>query len=356
MTRMTRRSLLGHALATTIALEGVIEFRQGTPAGDPWPDTDWPRADPSELSIDSALPQLLASAAQAAPSVTGVLVIRYGQIAAEYWREGWAADDAIDIRSCTKSVVSALAGRARHDNLLPDLSITIGDLIPERIPAGADVGVGDITLWSLLAMTSGLQWDWQSDYQRLEAAEDPVALTLGQPIVAPQGELYVYNSGGSHIIGLMVAAAAGVPLEEYAQEVLFDPLGMTFHGWRRTPQGEVIGGYGLQLIPADMARLGYLYLRNGVWDGEQIITPEYVNQSTIVQSAGDPTGGTPYGYQWWVTSVTGYDAFFALGYGGQYIYVVPALDLVIAIAVGDISVPLYAPRPIIESTIVPLVY
>jgi CubicO group peptidase (beta-lactamase class C family) len=86
------------------------------------------------------------------------------------------------------------------------------------------------------------------------------------------------------------------------------------------------------------------------------VAAEYIAQSTIVQSSGDPTGGNPYGYQWWITDATGYAAFYALGYGGQYIYVVPALDLVVAVAVGNIDVPLFAPRPIIESTIVPLAY
>jgi CubicO group peptidase (beta-lactamase class C family) len=358
MTFVSRRALIGAAISGAIGAHrhrdafGQVE---ATPAAG-WPGADWPRAAPADLDLDPALPDLLAGAAQAAPSVTGVVVTRRGAIAAEYWAPGWGPNDPVDIRSCTKSFVSALVGRARHDGLLPDLSVTIGDLIPKRIPAGADPAVAGITLWSLLTMTSGLAWDWQTDYERIEAAEDPVAYVLSQPIVAPQGAFYAYNSGGSHLIGLMVAAAAGMPLEEYAQEALFAPLEITLRGWRRYPQGEVIGGYGLQIVPADMARLGYLYLRGGMWNGEQLITPEYVEQSTIVQSSGDPTGGNPYGYQWWITNATGYDAFYALGYGGQYIYVVPWLELVVAIAVGDIEVPLYPPRPIIEWTIVPLAY
>ncbi len=358
MHRLTRRTLLGATIAPLLgrAAPPSATARQATPAADAWPMPAWPTAAPADLGFDPALPELLTSAALAAPSVTGVVVTRRGAIAAKYWAEGWGPDTPADIRSCTKSFVGALVGCARHDGLLPDLAVTIGDLIPERIPAGADPAVAGITLWSLLTMTSGLQWDWQTDYQRIEAADDPVAYVLGQPIVAPQGAFYAYNSGGSHIIGLMVAAAAGKPLEDYAGEALFDPLGIAPAGWRRYPQGEVIGGYGLQITPQEMARLGYLYLRGGDWNGERLIATDYIAQSTTVQASGDPTGGTPYGYQWWITDATGYQAFYALGYGGQYIYVVPALDLVVAVAVGDIDVPLYAPRPIIESTIVPLAY
>ncbi len=358
MIHLTRRALIGTTIGYTLAASGLAANRAGAQVTSPpaWPGAQWPRALPAELDIAPALPDVLAAAASAAPSVTGVVVTRHGAIATEYFADDWSANDPIDIRSCTKSFVSALVGRARHDGLLPNLSVTIGELIPERIPAEADPAVADITLWSLLTMTSGLSWDWQTDYQRIEAAENPVEYVLSRPIIAPQGQVYAYNSGGSHLIGLMVAAAAGMPLEEYAEEALFAPLGITVHGWRRYPQGEVIGGYGLQIVPYDMARLGYLYLRRGVWADDRLIAEEYIEQSTIAQSAGDPTGGEPYGYQWWISNATGYNAFYALGYGGQYIYVVPALDLVVVVAVGDISVPLSFPRPIIEQTIVPLVY
>ncbi len=352
---LSRRDVLGAAIAAMLPMPTAGRTAQQD--GSVWPVPTWAEADPDTLGVDPSLPSALATAAQAAPSVTGIVVTRAGHIVADYWAQGWSRDDPIDIRSCTKSVLGTLVGRARHDGLLPDLSITIGDLIPERIPAGADPGIAGITLRSLLTMTSGLAWDWQTDYPRLEAAGDPVGLTLGLPVVAPQGSVYVYNSGGSHLIGLMIAATAGMPLEAYAREALLEPLDIPMHGWRRTPQGEVIGGYGLRITPPDMARLGYLYLQGGEWNGEQLITTDYIEPSTIVQSTGDPTGGTPYGYQWWVTNTwEGLDAFYALGYGGQYIYVVPSRELVVAVAVGAIDVPLFPPRPIIEETINPLVY
>jgi CubicO group peptidase (beta-lactamase class C family) len=253
----------------------------------------------------------------------------------------------------TKSVTGTLTGAARQRALIDSLDRTVGDLIPERIPAGADPNVANVTLWEWLTMTSGLQWDAAGDWQRLLAAPDWVAMTLGLPVTGIPTQTYVYNTGGSHVLGVMVAAAAGKPLETFAQDVLWKPLGIKPGDWMRSPQGEVCGGSGLELTPRDMLKLGFLYLHGGAWDGEQIMTPEYVANATTWQSAGDATGGwAGYGYQWWITATdAGYPSYFALGYGGQHIYVVPALDLVVVAAIERRVDPseLRTPRYLIES-------
>ncbi len=254
-------------------------------------------------------------------------------------------------------MVGTLIGIALERGDLASLEQTIGELIPERIPDDADPAVGQITIRSLLTMTSGLDWNYQTDYERLEASDDPLTLTLSQPVVAEQGEVYVYNSGGSHVLGVILEAATGQQLEDYADAVLFGPLGIQRSRWRETPQGDAIGGYGLYLTPRDMARLGLLYLQGGRWEGERLLAADYVAEATSYQSDGDPTGGTAYGYQWWVTEVSGHAAFFALGFGGQYIYVVPDLELIVVAAVGFEGQPveLRSPRPIIEEIVIPLV-
>ena len=150
-----------------------------------------------------------------------------------------------------------------------------------------------------------------------------------------------------------VAEAAGKPLEEYADDVLFRPLGITPGDWMRSPQDEVSAGSGLEMTARDMLKLGHLYLRNGEWDGEQIVDPEYAAAATTWQSAGDSTGAwAGYGYQWWITATNaGYPAYFALGYGGQHIFVVPALDLVVVAAIARRvnRDELRTPRYLIES-------
>lgn len=351
--RLSRRSLLAGITATgaAAAFPSTINAQ---PLVAPWPTDGWSVAEPADHGVDAALlADVDARAVGEVPAISVLLAVRHGYLVFERYYNGLMAEDPINVRSVTKSVTSTLAGAALRSGLLGGLDARTGDLIPGRIPDEHDPRVEDTTLWQWLTMTSGLQWDAYGDWQRLLAAPDWVEMTLGLPIVGIPGETYVYNTGGSHVLGVIVADAAGKPLEEYAEEVLFTPLGIRVGDWMRSPQGEVSAGSGLEMTARDMAKLGYLYLRGGAWDGEQIITPEFAQQATTWQSAGDSTGGwANYGYQWWITATNaGYPAYFALGYGGQHIFVVPALDLVVIAGIerrvtGD---ELRTPRYLIES-------
>jgi CubicO group peptidase (beta-lactamase class C family) len=352
-TRLSRRSLVAAMAATGVAAALPATGRAQVPAG-PWPTNGWSVADPMDHGVDAALlADVDARAVGEVPAISALLAVRHGYLVFEHYYNGLMAEDPINVRSVTKSVTSTLAGAALRTGLLSGPEARTGALIPERIPAEHDPRVEDTTLWQWLTMTSGLQWDAYGDWQRLLDAPDWVAMTLGLPVVGIPGETYVYNTGGSQVLGVIVAEAAGKPLEDYAKEVLFAPLGIRPGGWMRSPQDEVSAGSGLELTARDMAKLGLLYLRDGAWDGRQIITPEYAQQATTWQSAGDSTGGwANYGYQWWITATNaGYPAYFALGYGGQHIFVVPALDLVVVAGIerrvtGD---ELRTPRYLIES-------
>lgn len=352
--RCSRRFFLALPLSTLplIRPAGGVALQPAGSSGD-----DWPVVDPEAENIDASLPATLDEILPTYPALTGFVVIRNGAIVSEHYQGAYGREDPINIRSVTKSVIGTLIGIALERGDLDSLEQTIGELIPDRIPGGADPAVGQITIRSLLTMTSGLDWNYQTDYSRLEASDDPLALTLSQPVVAEQGTVYVYNSGGSHVLGVILEAVTGQQLEAWADTVLFRPLGIERGQWEETPQGEAIGGYGLYLTPRDMARLGLLSLQEGRWAGEQLLAADYIEAATSYQSDGDGTGGTPYGYQWWVTDASGYAASFALGFGGQYIYVVPELNLIVVAAVGFEGQPveLRSPRPIIEDVVIPMV-
>ena len=286
--------------------------RQAAP--DYWPTDGWRVADPEEHGVDPfALDAVDARVPDEVPALSALLAVAtwLHRLRAVLRRTGPGDPDQRALGDQERHR-NAGGGRAADRGCCDGLEQTVGETIPERIPEGADPSVADITLWQWLTMTSGLQWDAHGDWQRLLAAPDWVAMTLGLPVVGIPGQTYVYNTGGSHVLGVTVAKAAGKPLEDYAADVLFRPLGIAPGDWMRSPQGEVSAGSGLELTPRDMLKLGLLYLRNGEWDGEQIIDPEYAAAATTWQSAGDSTGAwAGYGYQWWITATgAGYPAVF----------------------------------------------
>ena len=354
---ISRRASLALPFALTPAFRSSMAHGQSTPTA-----SAWPAASLQELGFDPALGETIVARLPEFPSVTGVCVVRHGQLAFEHYRGGYDAETMVNVRSVTKSITSTLVGIALERGDLENIDLTVGDVVPDRVPADADPSVAEITMRSFLTMTSGLWWDNHEDWPMLLAAENWVENTLRQPIIAPQGEMFTYNTGGSHLIGVMLASVIARPLEEYADEHLFGPLGIVRGDWMRSPQGEVNGGAGAELLPRDMARFGQLLLQDGSWNETSIVAGDYAAAATTRQSDGEAeTGGSigvPYGYQWWVTEATGYAAFFALGFGGQYVYVVPDLDLVVVVAAGfeDGSQPfLTSHRPIPEQIVIPAI-
>jgi CubicO group peptidase (beta-lactamase class C family) len=320
-----------------------------------WPTRRWPRAEAEEVGLDRSLLLLADERVPIElPDLSALLVIRNGRLVLERTYGDYERNTPLNVRSVTKSVISALVGIALDEGILTGLDQTIGDLIPDRIPAGADPVTPSITLRHLLTMTSGWLWDIYSDYPTVIASDNWVEMTLGLPVAYEPGTYYAYNTGGSHILSVILQAASGQKTADYAADRLFAPLGIGQHEWLESPQGESSGGFGLFLTPREMAKLGYLFLNGGRWEDRQLFSTDYAIAATTYQSAGDSTGLAAYGYQWWVTSVYGLPAYFALGYGGQYVYVVPALDLIVVTAVHRRLAPeeLRAPRPLIDNLIV----
>lgn len=345
-----------------LALPAMLALPLRHAASQAEPFVAWPTDAPESQGFAPDLGERIEARLAEFPAVTGVVVIRHGTLVFETYRGGYDVNSLVNIRSVTKSLTSTLVGIALQRGDIDRIDVTVGEVIPDRIPAAADPAVADITMESFLSMSSGLWWNNHDDWPMLLAAANWVENTLQQPIIAPQGTQFIYNTGGSHLVGVMLAELVGQPLEDYAAAHLFDPLGIVPGAWMRSPQSEVNGGAGLELLPRDTAKLGQLLLEGGVWHGEQLVEPAYATAATTRQSDGEAvTGGAigvPYGFQWWITDGAGHDAFFALGFGGQYVYVVPALDLVVVVAAGfpDGTTPiLTSHRPIPEQIIIPAI-
>ena len=352
---MNRRALLTGLAASTLGTRPL----PGSAQAMRWPGREWDIVDPADVGMSADALELAHQTILSTYSdITGVVVVRGGAIAFErYYGSKYGQDDPVDIRSITKSVTGTLIGMAIDDGDLA-LDSTIGEVIPDLIPANADPLTPTITVEQLLEMTSGLAWDIGSDYQRLIAAENWVEYTLSQPVAYEPGTFYAYNSGGSHLLSVIVAAVTGMDTIKYADTQLFGPIGIDRPGWERAPDGQVIGGFGLSLTCRDLARFGLLSLRNGQWDDDRIVLEEWFPAATSYQAAGDTTGYAAYGYQWWVIPDSPYRAYFGLGYGSNYLYVAPELDLIVVILKGFEETapnPVSIVRPLIEGYYLPAV-
>jgi CubicO group peptidase (beta-lactamase class C family) len=222
-------------------------------------------------------------------------------------------------------------------------------------------------------MTAGFPSTWNGGHDEIWAQPDVVAACLASATHAP-GEQFAYSDPGAHLVGAILARATGRSMLAYAREKLFGPLGIDTadpaaellavpenldaydaakFSWPVDPQGIQYASGSLKLTPADMAKLGTLFLQDGKWEGRQIVSKEWVRRATTthVNAVG---ATTHYGYLWWVGGAGEYDSYFAWGYGGQLIQVVPALHLVVAASteVGD-KAPSQAIQRLTEDAVIP---
>lgn len=294
----------------------------------PDPTGNWKVATPAEVGMDAtALDRLFdhVFAEDEMLTVRSVLIARQGQLVAEaYTRDSADATRLHHLQSATKTVTSILAGIAIDEGLLSGPDVTIGEVLP-----GTSGATADTTLRDLLSMKAGLEFDNGADTEPLiNDASDSVTFVLDKPRRFPPGHAFLYNDGSPHIVSAMIQQSSGMPLEAFADEHLFEPLGITTHRWERHRDGTTYGAFGLWLRPRDMLRIGQMVLDEGEWNGESVVSPTWLEQATQVQ-ATPFAEVSPYGWYWWVKPDMG--MYTAIGHGGQFISVFPDQDLVLVI-------------------------
>ncbi len=322
---------------------------------DYWPTNDWMRAEPLDMGMDAErLAEMQAYIKENVPGLHGLLIVRHGYLVFEEYYQGFHRDSYNSISSATKSVISQLVGVALAQGLLTELDQPILDFFPEYAANVDDPRKRAITLRHLLCLQTGFSTKMPHEYWR-----NPVQLALERTMERRPGEAFAYDSSGVDILSGILTKVTGKNAASFADATLFQKLGIwrdpasrfTWrndpHGahvwhehafwdeqngylWKVDPQGNNPGGFGAHFTAREMAKLGYLYLNGGNWEGEQIVPMEYVDDSIREHSAGGWPVFLPYGYLWWLTWHGDKQAFFASGFGGKLIYVIPSLDMVIA--------------------------
>jgi CubicO group peptidase (beta-lactamase class C family) len=293
-----------------------------------WPTDGWRTSTPEEQGMDSnQLADMLVKIEEQEINIDSVVVIRNGYLVAEAYVGPWEADDLHILYSVTKSVVATLTGIAVDRGYLDSVDQLVLDLLPEKDFDNVDELKEAATLEDFLTMTSGLEWP-DEDFGMtggMIRTRDWIQFVLDRPMAAEPGTTFVYNNGVPHVIAAILEDVTGESLKDFADETLFGPLGIDSYGWQTDPQGITIGGWGLFMKPRDMAKLGYLYLNNGLWDGEQILSSDWIAASTTPHIVVNERIDQGYGYFWWIYP----DFYAAQGLEGQFIIVVPAQNMVV---------------------------
>jgi CubicO group peptidase (beta-lactamase class C family) len=241
------------------------------------------------------------------------------------------------LQSVTKSIAATVVGIAIGRGDVAAVDRPFLTWFKDRDLSGVDPRLQRATLDDLLTMRSGIEWHEQdrplddtNTTLQLERSRDWIAFTLKQPMDAAPGEKWAYNSGGSHLMAGIVRGATGRAMDDYTREHLFTPLGIREFHWKKTPAGDPDAEGGLYLRADDLARIGYLYLRDGMWNGKRILPEGWVAKATA-RHAKAVAPGWDYGYQWWVTSRDGVDIWAGRGFGGQFVVIIPARDVVFVV-------------------------
>ncbi len=324
----------GIVLTLLLLLFGCSSPAATPSSKDPWPTRDWTTSTPAAQGMDAdLLEDMLAHVEESHLNLHGLLVIRHGVIVLEEYFAGHNRNERHAQYSVTKSFTSTLTGIAIDQGKLASEEILVKDFIPPDSYANPDPRKEAFTLENLLTMTTGLDWvEGDSSYAQLYMSDDWVKWMMSLPQAAEPGSVFNYCSGCSHVILRVVEKAAGEDVVDYARKNLFQPLGIKNFRWERNPQDEAIGGWGLMLTARDMAKLGYLYLHGGQWDGNQVVSNAWVEKATTGHI--DAGAGMEYGYQWWIYPTR--HAYAALGRYGQTIFVLPELDTVV-VTTAEIS-------------------
>lgn len=315
-----------------------------------------PAPPPPTVGLDSTLLAAAYERAAELPRLRSLLVARDGELVAERYFHGASREGRANVKSASKSIVSALVGIAIAQGEFRGVDQPIAPFFPEYFGPDADPRKREITLGNLLSMQSGLERTSGPNYGAWVQSRNWVRYALSRPVVAEPGGPMLYSTGNTHLLSAILTEATGQSTLEYARRNLAEPLGIRLRPWTTDPQGIYFGGNEMRLTPREMLRFGELYRNEGRWEGRQIVPAEWVRES-LTPRTRSPWSGEAYGYGWFISEAAGHPMFYAWGYGGQFIFVVPDLELTV-VTTSDPNAPrgsdhLDAVRELVRELIVP---
>lgn len=351
-------------LSSSCKKERISGYKYQIPeaSGDGWEVGSSDEAGLSSFTLSKMMDQINATPGH---NIHNILIFKSGKLVFEKYFEGYLYsnnppgsngnfiqyDYETDhfLASVSKTITSVLFGVAVKEGFIDNVNAKIIDIFPEYkdLLTGAKA---EITIKQLLTMSSGLAWDESSasygdpanDVTALFDSEDPLAYVLSRPLLYTPGTQFLYNSGGTNVLGAVIQKYSGKSLLDFGNEYLFNPLNIQGGEWQRLSAEYYFASGGIFLRPRELAKIGYLFLNNGYWNEKQIITPDWISESVqkhIITQGRTLSLANGYGYQWWLKDFQAnshtYNSFFAAGWGDQYMFIFPLEDLMIVFNGGN---------------------
>jgi CubicO group peptidase (beta-lactamase class C family) len=313
----------------------------------------WTISTPEDQDMDSGRLEQASTALAELPSTWSFLVIRHGALVFERYYHGSAKNQSNNVHSASKSIWGAAIGIAIDQGRIPGVDATIASTLPARYGAAMGPETRTVTVRDLLTMTSGSRWEEDSTETEIQQTPDWVAAILGLPRAAKPGALFNYSTGDTHLSSAVLTSATRTTACEFIHQNLLAPMGIVAEHWGRDPQGYFSGGYNFSVTPRELAKFGMLYLDDGRWDGRQLVPADWVAESMTDQvDAGAPYS---YGYDFWLRDIAGHRVAMAWGFGGQMIFIVEDLDLVVVMTTNtrDFAEDSFDGVSIVEDDVLP---
>lgn len=286
----------------------------------------------AETRLNTALSarlDVIADRAGALSRLNTLIVARNGSIVLERGYRGAQLEAPVNIKSASKVIVSALVGRAIDEGLIANVDASIRPLLAKRLTDDTNPRLGEISVEDLLTMRAGLERTSGPNYGRWIASRNWVGYIVSRPFVDEPGGRMLYSTGSSHLLSAILTDASRRSTLQLAQRWLGDPLGIRFAGWDRDPQGVYLGGNNMAMSPRALFAFGDMMRAGGInARGERVLSEAWIKASWTPRTQSQFTGDA-YGYGWFIAEAAGHPVYYAWGYGGQLLYVVPTLGLTV---------------------------
>ncbi len=294
---------------------------------------NWPISSPELQGVDSQLLSQAFAEGENKGYVDCILVIKNGYLVAERYYNGFDKDIAHNVKSVSKSFLSALTGIALRDGHISNMNLKMLDFFPEYVYPTIDPRKYNITVRHLLMMRSGID-DERNNYSQIYNSSNWIKTTIEFPLRYDPGSTFSYNTFQTHLLSAIITKASEMSTMGFADEYLFKHMNIEVDQWEQGPQGYYFGGNNMYFTPRNMAMLGYLYLNNGSLNGIQIVPQEWVEESltNYTQFTGNNLGdlkNVNYGYLWWLGELNNHAVFLAVGYGGQFVITFPDMNMIV---------------------------